>query len=290
MKKHIFFSNERGFALLITLLIIVLLGAVVVEFSYSARVYLLQEKNRVTRLKAFYLAKSGINWGRYILLKDQNESKYDGLDEDWAKEIINLPLGEGTLSVKVVDEEGKFNINTLVRNNGNIDAKSLDRFRRLLEEIGFRTELADEIVEFLRGKEETQYNINKLTDLLKIGILSLKEFNLLKRFVTVSTIGPVNINTSLKEVLASLSNKLTPFLVDEIIKHREEKPFESKNDVDNVPGIDSQILSSFFDAIDIKSNFFTIIANAEVNGIVNGIEALLKRKEGTIDTVIWKEK
>jgi len=290
MKRQIYSSNERGFALLMTLLIIVLLGVVVIEFSYSARVYLLQEKNRVARLKAFYLARSGINWGRHILLKDKKKSKHDGLNEDWAKEIINLPLGEGTLSVKVVDEEGKFNINTLVRNNGNIDAKALERFKRLLGEIGFRTELADEIVEFLSGKEETQYNINELTDLLKIGILSLREFNQLKRFVTVITSGPVNINTSLKEVLASLSNKLTPFLVDEIIKYREEKPFESKNDVDNVPGIDSQILTSFFDAIDIKSNFFTVIAYAEVNGIVNGIEALLKRKEGTIDTVIWKEK
>lgn len=282
-------SNERGFALLITLLIIVLLGVIVLEFSYEARVYLLQEKNRVARLKAFYLAKSGINWGKKILLIDKKESTYDGLDEDWAREIINLPLGDGILSVKIIDEEARFNINNLVRNNGNVDEKALDRFNRLLEEIGLKGELGSKITEFLTGKEETQYDISELDELLDMEGLSIKDYKLLKRFITSRSSGQVNINTSLKEVLASLSDKLTSSLVNEMIKYREENPFKSKNDINNVPGIDSQILSSFFDAIDIKSSSFTIISNAEVNGIAKGIKALLSRKGGKINTLIWRE-
>ena len=50
-------SDEKGIALIITLLVVTLLTALIVEFAYSARVNLSAAGNFRDKQKAYYLAK-----------------------------------------------------------------------------------------------------------------------------------------------------------------------------------------------------------------------------------------
>ncbi|HEY4485018.1 MAG TPA: type II secretion system minor pseudopilin GspK, partial [Nitrospiria bacterium] len=108
------FCNERGVALLLTLVILALLTAVVVEFDYGARINLITAGNFRDEVRATYLAKTGLAAARAVLRDDTvNHKDHDGLGELWAQPLESFPLGEGFVSGRITDESGKLNINLL---------------------------------------------------------------------------------------------------------------------------------------------------------------------------------
>lgn len=107
-------KNERGIALIITLLVVALLTIIVVEFTYSVQVDAHMTRNALNALQASLLARSGINLGEAALLHDDDD-QMDAYSEDWGNaDQLNsqLILPENMLlRVQIIDESGKLNIN-----------------------------------------------------------------------------------------------------------------------------------------------------------------------------------
>jgi type II secretory pathway component PulK len=107
-------ANERGIALVITLLVVSLLTIIVVEFTYSAEVDAHMARNALNALQASLLARSGINLGEAFLLHD-DDAQVDSYLEDWGNlDEINSQLilpDNMRLRVQIIDEGGKLNIN-----------------------------------------------------------------------------------------------------------------------------------------------------------------------------------
>lgn len=106
--------NDRGIALVITLLVVAVLAITVLEFTFSVHVDAHMGRNALNGLQATLLARSGINLGQAVLLQD-TEPQFDSYLEDWGDtEFLNtqflLPRNM-LLRVRVVDEMGKLNIN-----------------------------------------------------------------------------------------------------------------------------------------------------------------------------------
>lgn len=122
-------ANERGIALVVTLLVVALLTITVIEFTYSVEVDQHMTRNALSALQASLLARSGINFGEALLLHDKNQPPgVFAFTEDWCLErgrqegtdrprcVIDdfsseLP-SDMLLKVEIVDESGKFNLNT----------------------------------------------------------------------------------------------------------------------------------------------------------------------------------
>jgi type II secretory pathway component PulK len=106
--------NERGIALIITLLVVALLTIIVVEFTYSAEVDAHMARNALNALQATMLARSGVNLGEAFLLHD-DDPQADSYLEDWGNvDLLNSQLilpDNMRLRVRIVDEGGKLNIN-----------------------------------------------------------------------------------------------------------------------------------------------------------------------------------
>ncbi len=281
--------GDEGFALLITLLITALLSVMVFDFFYDARLYLLQAEAGMDRLQAHYLAKSGIEVRERSLRDDLKDNKHDSLDESWASEISTIPLELGTLSLKTIDEESKFNINILTKDNGLLDEKAVERFGRLLDIIDVNSGILNDITLFLTGRKDTSYDISDLSELLEIDDVTQNDIDILKEYVTTHSSGLVNVNTASREVLLSLSSDLSTDLVDNIIEYRRDHPFKSKTDLRDVQGMSDNILNTFFDIIDVKSSYFTIESRAEVNGMLKEIKALVQRTQGRTNVIEWRE-
>ncbi len=281
--------EESGYALLITLLVTVLLTVLVFEFFYEARVYMLQSEANIARIRAHYLARSGVYIRKKMLEDDLKDSNYDGFDEDWAVRLEALPLPAGTITLDVVDEESKFNINLLVRNNGGIDEKAAARFRRLLEELRLDSGIADRIIWFMQDREDTNYDIGDISELREVDGLEREEIDTLKDFITTDSSGMVNINTASKEVILSLSQDISSSLADSILSYRADTPFENKTDLKKIQGMSDNILNTFFDAIDVKSSFFDVTSKATVDGMVRNIDALIKRSGESAEIEKWRE-
>jgi len=116
--------NERGIALVITLLVISLLAITVIEFAYSVEVDQRMARNALNGVQAALLVRSGINLGEAFLLHD-TDIQVDSFSEEWCPqsgpEGHSCRIDESNsqmvvpdnmrLRVEIFDESGKVNIN-----------------------------------------------------------------------------------------------------------------------------------------------------------------------------------
>jgi general secretion pathway protein K len=115
-------QNERGIALVLTLLVVALLTIIVIEFTYSVEIDQHMARNALNSLQASLLARSGVNLGEAFLLHDDDPT-VDSYLEDWGQlDQLNSQLvvpDNMRLRVQIIDEGGKFNMNlTRPRNAG----------------------------------------------------------------------------------------------------------------------------------------------------------------------------
>jgi len=123
-------KNERGMALLATMLAIALMTIIVMDFTSSSALGYLSAANNANEIRAAYLARSGVNVGLALLAQDtraqqaqqlsggggvsaQNQ-QFDSFASVWAIPFPPMPVNGGTVQLSVVDEARKFDINRLV--------------------------------------------------------------------------------------------------------------------------------------------------------------------------------
>lgn len=126
-------NSERGVALVITLVLVTILVTLLVELTYSTQVNVRIAATYRDDLKAYYVARSGIELALAVLEKDFEEDQEekeerqvdpnDNLGELWANlaeavasaQVLEPELfGGGRLVVQILDEDRKINAN-LVR-------------------------------------------------------------------------------------------------------------------------------------------------------------------------------
>jgi general secretion pathway protein K len=105
--------DEGGVALLVTLIIVTLVAVVVLDLNYLMRVEVHSTANFRDKTRAYYVAKSGVMLVGELLRRDFPELA------ELKRRLLagvpqTLPLGEDAVTVQVVDEQGKINLNALV--------------------------------------------------------------------------------------------------------------------------------------------------------------------------------
>lgn len=237
-------GEERGVALLMAIVAVLLLSVVVLDTRSGVNLFEDIAYNAAYELQTEYIARSGLALVQAALEKD--DAKVDSFSDDWAaaNSAGTIPIADiGWVSGKVEDEEGKLDINALVNNAGETDeetAKTAGRLWSLLTSLGISKERADEIVDSLtdwmdednialeNGAEDRYYSelpepyscpnerlrtVGELALVKGIGgaLLNRGEGDIppLRKFVTIygKRNGKVNINTAPVEVLMSLTPK-----------------------------------------------------------------------------------
>lgn len=302
-------DGERGIALLIVLLTITLLTIVVVEFTQSAEVETHFAISARNGLQAFYLARSGMNVAEALIAYDTNHSDSD--EDLWAKPMPPLPIGDGTVALRVQDEGRRLNLNGLLR-NGSIDSERRRVFARLFDRLAVDPRVLAAICDWLDtdhdpssdppGAEQEYYlgltppiairdgPMLTIRELMQVRGMTPTLFARLETFVTVlpSNDLKVNLNTAPAEVLAALSDGLTAErgVIDRLIATRRETPFEKPADADSGVSGWRQALGGSANAtppggsdyVTTSSDFFRIDAVGQVNDVTRGILAVVKRE------------
>ncbi|MGD9082125.1 MAG: general secretion pathway protein GspK [Desulfobacterales bacterium] len=113
-------GNNQGMALLVTLTIITVLIAVALEMNRKTRSVVFSAAASRDRITLSHMASSGIEIAKAMLITDKNHSNHDSLQEEWAdsekiSELLqDIPFEDGTITLIITDELGKFQINSLV--------------------------------------------------------------------------------------------------------------------------------------------------------------------------------
>lgn len=311
--------GDRGVALLVTLMILVLIVTLVWEvFRLGARTAQTGAYSRDS-IRAGLVAEAGINATRIALREDAENNEYDTLDEIWSRPVPPIDLGEGTIGIVVEDEERKFNVNRLVLPNGNApDDQKLAVFRRLLDILEIDSSLADAVVDWLDnddtprvGSAESAFYLSRpfpykakndfldtVDELRFVRGVSPEVFGKLRPFVTVYSSGKVNLNTAPKQVLMALSagrdaadaGEITEAVADEIIEYRKDTPFRKIEDIRNVSPFLSDLYQKtrFRDLLEVRGTAFHVRSAGEVAGTVRTIDAVGIRTGKTIHWRYWR--
>ena len=304
-------SDERGIALLLTLLVLTLLVALILEFDAEARREYRDAAAFRDNFKATVLARAAVQAARGVLQQDSLREKqtgqvFDAPTDLWALPITNYAIGDGLLNAQIEDEQGKLNLNDLgVAGDATAKAATVKKFRRLFELVQVNPDLVDTIVDWVddnevqepAGAESLYYQAqrpsykaanSKLQTLLELRLIKGITPEIIEKLSKVVTVFPieggklVNINTAGPLVLQALDQRITQSMATEIIQSR---PFKTKVDLDRVNSfqeIGMQIRSLY----DVKSDFFSARMTVSVNEVTRNAAVVLQRDSSTgISTV-----
>jgi general secretion pathway protein K len=100
--------------------VMLLMITVALELHVNERSNLLNSAVFKNRVVLDQMAAAGIHMAMAVLIKDRLESETDSVQEDWADPetlaafLTEIPFEEGQLTISIVDEMGKIQVNSLV--------------------------------------------------------------------------------------------------------------------------------------------------------------------------------
>ena len=298
-----FSRNQSGMALVITLMVLVIITAMVVEFAYgvytgTSSLYNWRDSQRLS-----VMAKSGLNVaGKYLsVMVGSQDYSYPG--------VMELPVEnpfedfKGVLTVRIEDENSKFNVNAIIGSDGRtLNDRAYHSFQRLLNILSLDEKIADRIADWIDIDSNPRLtdsetgaksaHLDSVDELLLINGISEKDYERLLPYVTVYGSRDnliVNINGAEKPVLMCLSDAMTDDLAQNLINYRDATPFQEPSDIVHVTGFETGIGASIMQNIVTQGRVYRVISSAESSGVKRIIDTVLNVSETSVIVSYWKE-
>ena len=295
--------DDRGMALVITLLVVAILTAVVVEFAYGVYVSTNALHNWQTAQRLSLAAKSATRLGARLITA--NASLYPFTYPGQMEIAQKIPFDEidGTILLRIEDENSKFNLNSLVPRNGILDTGTSGpyaSFLRMLRALNLKADIADRIVDWidpdaeprLRDSENSAKNgyLDSIDELLLIPGIERENYERLLPYVTIYGSLPgspaqININGAAVPVLMSLSDGINADIAARIVRYREATPFAEVGEITRVFEGGESVIGS----ITVKGTAFRVLATAQAGNIKRIIESVIDTTGGGRVVRYWKE-
>ena len=293
---------ERGVAA-ITAVLIVAVAASAATFMLAQQSAMVDQAMLVaSRAQAERYGEAGLDWARGVLAEDARRAgAIDSLNETWAQPVVGMPIERAVVAGAIVDEQGKFNLNNLVRNKQRSDP-DVKIFAALLESLGLAPELADAVVDWIdadsdmspAGAENSYYlSLPRPYRAANQDMVQAEELYRIRGFdaATVAKLRPyvtalparttINVNTASPALLAAALPKMPADELRKRIARRQQQPFASADEfARGEPGLES---------LDVKSDFFSIRVQVAQDNVQVATEALVQRSvQNGATVVLWQ--
>lgn len=303
--------GEKGFALVLTLVVTALMVAVAAEMIHQVYVDTSLSRSFRDGQQASLLAESGVTSGTKLLQFALSSQNYTSLSDSWAKPF-KLDDEVGSIEITASEESGKINLNGLVQANGDYEPFTLAALKRLGQQLQIPEDCWSALADWLDsndlpragGTETAYYSSLKQPYSARNGQLAtLSELTLVKGFtpemvtkllpfVTIYADTPgspllrVNINTAPKEVVAALDDRIDDRMVERILEERRLQPFKAPGELSRV---DSQLVTALTGRIIFKGNIFRITSVAKVKDTARTVEAVVRMTDTPPGILSWRE-
>lgn len=321
--------NQRGIALLLTLLIVTLLTIVVMEFTYSTEVEAHLTRNALSAVQARYLARAGVALAELALQIDATEKaknpperpNVETLADPWAQPYPPQPFGDGVGEAGFVIEDlaARFNVNSLALAPGKNPVEFESRkmlFQGVLAAVGLDVNLlfplldwldADDEVTGKSGAEKEYYLALPSPYLPRNGrLLRLEELSLVRGFSDLTrpewaalrsmlTVLPntelqININTAPELLLTAIFTAVdNPAAGKAIVNQREQHPIMSLEELKQVPGWAQAPPQVQKIFNSLHTQYFLIHAVGIAGDVTRGLAVSERRSGARLDILDWRE-
>ena len=275
-------AQQRGVAIVLAMSVVALAALTATSMLVSQSTWSRQVELSAGHVQAQLLIRAGLDWSRALLSDDRRTSNVDHLGEPWALQLPPIPVENGSLAGRIEDQQGRFNLNNLVK-DGKLQEEQLARFRRLLSILALPAGLADALAERLRTGGGP---LTDTADLAQLQGFDAQARARLRPFVAaLPRYTAVNVNTATPEVLAALVKGLDLDSARAIAAQRERAYFRNFADFFNLlpPG-----LALPPEDISVSSDYFIAAMKVRVSGAQAAATALLARGNvGDWPAVVW---
>jgi general secretion pathway protein K len=293
-------EDARGMALVLTLSVLAIIVAMVIEFSYAVYISTHSLYNWQDSQKLSPVAKSGVRLAAMTISQNvqQHAYTYPGISEVLHKDLFRDLEGSLSLAVRMEDENSKFNVSSLIYPNGILNQEAFSSCKRLLDALGLSTEIADRIADWIDPDQEPRLsdsekgaknqNLDSVDELLLIPRMDRESYEKLSPYITIYGGGLINVNGAEVPVLMSLSNSVTKDMAQRIVRSRQNVPFEKTEDVSKVAGLE-KIGPSLMGRLTVKGTAFRLVSTATDKEIRRMIESVVEISEGKPIIRYWRE-
>ena len=294
MKQH---RDQRGVALITAILVVAIATIAATAMVSSGNIAIHRATTLQDTEKAWWYVEGVEHWVMTILERDREANEVDSLDEPWARPVDYLPVDEGVLRGRLVDLQGRFNLNNL----GGGDNATFERYRGHFERLFAQVDAgdnfqaralaaairdwidADQEPTGFEGAEDNEYlglaqpyraanqPMASLSELLLVKGMSPDIYRKLQpHLATLPAMGTaINVNTATPEVLLSIDPQPSPELAS-FLKQREIEP------AGELAGVQT-LFAAGGPPIRIDSQYFRLESEALIGSSRVGLYSLLYR-------------
>jgi general secretion pathway protein K len=278
MRRH---ARQRGVALITAVLIVALATILAVDVGFNGYLDQRRSASSFALDQGFEVALGGEAWAADALRLDMLQSpQTDDFTEAWATPIPPVPIEGGEFEGQLEDMQGRFNINSLVTQNGNAfatDKAAVERFQNLLRLLNLEDKWAGFIADWIDsdvepnfpGAEDPTYTgltpayrtanmpVTRTSELLSLPEFGIERYRKLEPFITALPIGTkINLCTAPPEVLDALLGETQEYTRDRegAIQLRKQRCFPTKQEFEQ--SLSTKRKQELENQYDVKSNYF----------------------------------
>lgn len=298
--------RQSGVAVVTALLIVAVIATAATYVGLGQQVWLRQAQNLSERAQAEAVRHGALEWAAIILTLDARDNNTDDLTQAWAQVLPPLPAEGGLVTGQIVDAQGRFNLNNLLRDAG-VSADDLEVFRRLLQGQELPIELADTLVDWLdndsstqpSGAEDIDYLANEppyraanqqlqsVDELHRVRGFNAETINKLRPFVTaLPQTTTINVNTTSAELLQAMIQTLSLSEAQNLVEQRKETPFKAVDDFKKSLPPDAGLPKVSYD---VRSAYFEVNVATMFGRAQRRSRALLHRPAGAPVRILWQQ-
>ena len=296
--------QNRGVALITAMLITALATLVAANLAWDNALDVRRTMVLLNNDQAVQVALGAESWVVGILQQDLQDSETDHLGEIWAIELPGFPIEGGDLTGTILDLQGRFNVNNLIDENGQIEADSLERFRRLLRALevdprfaGIAADWIDSDLEasFPDGAEDSIYtgilppyrsanqSLTSVSELAALEGMDRQTFNTLRPHITaLPGRTNINVNTASAAVLQSLDENMSSADVERLLSERESAGF-----ADIQTAFSSLVTPDVLNTLEETTNYFQLKVVVRIDTVRVTLYSVLQRgPQGSVTPIL----
>ncbi|MBR9813250.1 type II secretion system minor pseudopilin GspK [bacterium] len=302
-------KQQAGVALLTALFIAALASIAAVALVAKQNVAFHRTETLQRSQQAWFVARGAADWVKTLLETDAQDNDVDYFGEFWAQPVDYLPVDNGVLSGRVLDQSGKFNLNNMAAPDPD-GTRSIEIFKRLIRNLddlqGVDPDaIVSAILDWIDADAETRFpggaedgiylskspayraanrEFVSVTELRLVEGITPKLYAQLAPLVTaLPEFSLININTADEKLLYALAENPSPSDIASFVEIRNEEPAEDPRQITEDallgPGVDANGLG-------VQSYFFLLEGEANIGrGRVRLYSLLYRSTSGDVKVI-----
>jgi general secretion pathway protein K len=313
--------KQTGLALISIMVMVTLMTILLSGIFYRHQLDIVRAIRVISGEQAMLLALSAESWALNVFVND--DKNVDHLNEDWARQIPVLPIEGGSVTGKIIDLQGRFNLNNFAdytqpktwrEDSKDIDGTNLIAiYMRLLESLELDADLAkaavivdwidsnSELISSDGAEDDEYYRLDKpyvaantmMVEQAELALLSGYQINdvitLADSIAVLPANTALNINTASKNLLMALHRAIDEATADQLI---DQRPYENTDEfytlIDKLINSTVEGKALFNGLVDIKSRYYMMQVDVLLGDIRIQLDSYIERNTDGQAAVLFR--